>query len=212
MIQVLPQRSRKLVWKAGVGMIQFEGHGVLVERRDRLDVVYKEAVGVEAVVGHQRLNREDHVLGSERLAVGPGDALAQREGDGGEIFVVVRVAGGRTRDDLAGGEVDRPERLVGQVLHAAVAPLPANPLVEVAGRADAPGEDFGDQRLVARQVTQPGSRRVCRRCIGCWRINRRRPRFRRGRTRRQRHACQDQQAYQQHQFAFHALLLLYKPA
>jgi hypothetical protein len=154
------------VWKAGVRDLQLEGNRVIVSRRNGGDVFDKEAVGIEAFVRHQRLDGEDHVSGRERFAVRPGDALTQRNRQRREIVVVVRVACCQTGDDLAGGEVDRPQRLIRQVLHPAVAPLPADPFVEVRGRADTPGEDVGDQRLVARQVAQPSSRLIGSRCFG----------------------------------------------
>ena len=153
--------------EARVGDLELEGDRDVVDRRDRGHILDKEAVGVEPFVGHQRLDGEDHVGCGERLPVRPGDSLAQRDGQRSEVFVVVRVAGRQPRDDLAGGKIDRPERFVGQILHPAVTPFPADPLVEIGGRTDPAGQDVGNQRLVAGQIPQPrGWNLFCRCCSG----------------------------------------------
>ena len=63
----------------------------------------------------------------ERLTVIPGDALAQRDREAREIRIIRWVAVSKAVDDVARGEVNRPERLVSQVLNAAILPFPANP-------------------------------------------------------------------------------------
>ena len=140
--------------EARIGLGKLEHDRIIIFGGDGFDVFLKEAAGGPLVIAHQRFDREDDIRGGEGLAVIPGNALAQRNFAGGEIGVVLRIAIGQAIDDLAGGEIDRPEGFVCQGLHTAVAVFPAHPLIEVVGGTAAPGQDIGDQSFAARERTQ----------------------------------------------------------
>src|SRR5690606_15233045 len=112
------------------------------------DIFHKVVVGVELLILHFEFNGIDQIGGGKGFAVRPSDALAQGDREACEILIISWVVSGRAVDDLAGGKVDGPERLVRQVLHSAVLPLPADPVVEVVRCTDAPGQDSGDQSLL----------------------------------------------------------------
>lgn len=80
MIEVAPQRSRNVVWKRELGAFSSKATGQVVGRGDAGDVLDEEGMGIESLVGHERLHGEDDVGRSEWRAVIPGDAFAQRDG------------------------------------------------------------------------------------------------------------------------------------
>ncbi len=126
------------------------GTGDLVGDLDRLPQVFLVLAVLE-----QHVEGVGDVLGVERLAVAPGDAVAQRHGDAGEV-VVVGVALGDPGNVLAGEVVVGEERLVDE--HDAVTELGTQRVpVAVVGRAQgrragAPAD--GDQCPLARNLGQ----------------------------------------------------------
>ena len=102
----------------------------------------------------QHVEGEDHVVGGERLAVAPLHAVAQLDGDLGEVGVVGE-AFGLPRDQLVGDVVGVEQHLVDGVVEA-VALVQQHAVIraEVVGRRHLVVEipALGDQRAVARYV------------------------------------------------------------
>ena len=94
--------------EAGVGLVQLELDRVIILSSHRGDVIHKEVMAVHLAMLHQGLDRKDHIGSGEGLAVIPGDALAQRDREGGEIGAIRRVTHSKAVSDLTRGKVDRP--------------------------------------------------------------------------------------------------------
>jgi len=135
-----------------IGLRELEDNGVVVLREDVIHPIHHDRVTVEAVVLLEQIHGEHNVFGGEVFAVGPLHSLLERDREHGEVVVVLGVSVRKPGDDLAGCEVDAPQRFVHELLHATVTVLPSNPFVEVGRRSNTAGQHGRYHGLAARQA------------------------------------------------------------